>query len=171
MPYKHWVSKLILYPNVLFIPSLYRMQQYSISNLVNLVTDSGKESGCMQETQGTQVQLWLSPLRRKWQQAPVFSLWEIPGPRSLKGYSPRGCEESDRMSSLMAHFNSQMDVSQSARELHARASSQSSGQLPSPKKAGEMRSRLMAPPSLEPMNMLQDNEELRSQEESRMLLS
>ena len=71
----------------------------------------------------------------------------------------------------MAHFNSQTDVSQSARDLCARTSSYSSGQLPSPKKAGEMRSRLMAPSSLEPVNMLQDNEQLRSQEESRMLLS
>ena len=41
--------------------------------------------------------------------------WEIPGQRSLEGYSPWGREKSDRSE------HTQMDVSQSARDLHAHA--------------------------------------------------
>ena len=36
------------------------------------------------------------PWRRKWQPTPVFLLGESHGQRSLAGYSPRGCKESDR---------------------------------------------------------------------------
>ena len=35
------------------------------------------------------------PWRRKWQPAPVFLPGESHGWRSLEGYSPRGCKESD----------------------------------------------------------------------------
>ena len=36
------------------------------------------------------------PWRRAWQPTPVFLPGESPGQRSLAGYSPRGCKESDR---------------------------------------------------------------------------
>ena len=36
-----------------------------------------------------------SPWRRKWQPTPVFLPGESHGQRSLVGYSPRGCKESD----------------------------------------------------------------------------
>ena len=35
------------------------------------------------------------PWRRKWQPTPVFLLGESYGQRSLAGYSPWGCKESD----------------------------------------------------------------------------
>ena len=35
------------------------------------------------------------PWRRKWQPTPVFSPEKFHGQRSLAGYSPRGCKESD----------------------------------------------------------------------------
>ena len=35
------------------------------------------------------------PWRRKWQPTPVFLPGEFHGRRSLVGYSPRGCKESD----------------------------------------------------------------------------
>ena len=105
-----------------------------------------KNLAAMQETQGTQVQSlgWEDPLQEEMATGSSFLAWEIPGQRSLEGCSPWGCEESDRTE------HTQMDVSQSAQDLHALASSKSSGQLPySPKKAGETISRLMAPSSLD----------------------
>ena len=43
--------------------------------------------------------LWVGkiPWRRKWQPTPVFLLGESHGQRSLVGYSPWGCKESDMM--------------------------------------------------------------------------
>ena len=35
------------------------------------------------------------PWRRKWQPTPVFLLGKYHGQRSLEGYSPWGCKESD----------------------------------------------------------------------------
>jgi len=37
-----------------------------------------------------------SPVRRKWQPTPVFLPGEAYGQRSLTGYSPQGCKETDR---------------------------------------------------------------------------
>ena len=42
------------------------------------------------------------PWGRAWQSAPVFLLGESHGQRSLMGYSPWGCKESD-MTEHMAH--------------------------------------------------------------------
>ena len=39
--------------------------------------------------------LWVCRWRRKWQPAPVFLSGEFHGQRSLAGYSPWGCKESD----------------------------------------------------------------------------
>ena len=42
------------------------------------------------------------PWRRKWPPTPVFLPGESHGQRSLEGYSPRGCKESDTTEQL--HF-------------------------------------------------------------------
>ena len=42
------------------------------------------------------------PWRRAWQPAPVFLLGESQGQRSLVGYSPWGCKESD-MTERLTH--------------------------------------------------------------------
>ena len=42
------------------------------------------------------------PWRRKWQPTPIFLPGEFHGQRSLTGYSPWGCKESD-MTEHMAH--------------------------------------------------------------------
>ena len=51
----------------------------------------------MQETQETQVQSLgrEDPWKKPWQPTPVFSPGESHGQRSLVGYSPWGCKESD----------------------------------------------------------------------------
>ena len=40
------------------------------------------------------------PWRREWQPMPVFLLGKFHGPRSLVGYSPYGCDESDMTEKL-----------------------------------------------------------------------
>ena len=52
----------------------------------------------MQETQETWVNPWVGkiPLSREWQPTPVFLPGKSHGQRSLVGYSPWGCKESDR---------------------------------------------------------------------------
>ena len=45
------------------------------------------------------------PWRRKWQPTPVFLPGESHGWRSLVGYSPRGCKESDTTEQLHFHFH------------------------------------------------------------------
>ena len=51
----------------------------------------------MQETQGIELRSWVGKVsrRRKWQPTPVFLPGTSHGQRSLAGYSPWGCEESD----------------------------------------------------------------------------
>ena len=41
---------------------------------------------------------WEDPWRRKWQSTSVFLSGKFYGWRSLKGYSPKGCQESDGLS-------------------------------------------------------------------------
>ena len=48
------------------------------------------------------------PWRRKWQLTPVFLPGESHGWRSLVGYSPWGCKESDTTEQLHFHFLSPM---------------------------------------------------------------
>ena len=45
------------------------------------------------------------PWRRKWQPTPVFLPGESHGQRSLAGYSPRGCKESNTTEQLHFHFH------------------------------------------------------------------
>ena len=52
----------------------------------------------MQETQETWVNPWVGkiPWRREWPSTPVFLPGKSHGQRSLLGYSPWSCKESDR---------------------------------------------------------------------------
>ena len=54
---------------------------------------SGKESACQRRRPDP----WDGKIawRRKWQPTPVFLPGESHGQRSLGGYSPQGCKESD----------------------------------------------------------------------------
>ena len=57
---------------------------------VSLVVQLVKNLPAMQETWVRKI-----PWRRKWQPIPVFLPEESHGGRSLVGYSPQGCKESD----------------------------------------------------------------------------
>ena len=52
------------------------------------------------------VYLWAEkiPWRRAWLTTPVFLAGEFHGQRSLAGYSPWGCKESDMTERLILHF-------------------------------------------------------------------
>ena len=51
---------------------------------------------------------WEDPWRRKWQPTPVCLAGKSHGQRSLVGYSPYGCEESDTTERLHFHFSLSM---------------------------------------------------------------
>ena len=53
---------------------------------------------------------WEDPWRRKWQPTPGFLPGESNGQRSLVGYGPWGCKESDTTERLHSHFHSQVDA-------------------------------------------------------------
>ena len=55
--------------------------------------------------------------RRKWQPTPVFLPGESHGQRSLAGYSPRGCEESDTTERLHFHQATVHEVAKSRTRL------------------------------------------------------
>ena len=80
-----------------------------------------KESACSAEA-GPRFNRWVRkiPWRREWQPTPVSLPGEFHGQRSLVGYSPQGCRESDRIdrpntstSSIVSskEFTCQCDVS------------------------------------------------------------
>ena len=59
---------------------------------------SGKESTCQcKRYKRHRFDPWIGkiPWSRKWQPTPVFLLGKFHGQRSLAGYSPWGCKESD----------------------------------------------------------------------------
>ena len=66
----------------------------------------GKESACQC---GRHRRCWFYPWvrkipwRREWQHSPAFLLGESHGQRSLAGYSPKGCKESDTTGWLSTH--------------------------------------------------------------------
>ena len=62
--------------------------------LTSLVAQMVKHLPTMWETQ-VQSLGWEDPWRREWQPTPVFLPGESNRQRSLVGYSPRGCKESD----------------------------------------------------------------------------
>ena len=51
-----------------------------------------------------------TPRRREWQPTPVFLPGEFHGQRSLAGYSPQGCKESDTTEVTALRHGSQMFV-------------------------------------------------------------
>ena len=61
---------------------------------------NGKDAACQRRR--CRLNPWVGkiPWRRKWQPTPVFLPGERLGQRSLAGYSPRGCKESDRTERL-----------------------------------------------------------------------
>ena len=56
---------------------------------------SGKETACRWRRRGFDPWVRKFPWRRKWLSTPVFLPGKSHGQRSLVGYSPWGCEESD----------------------------------------------------------------------------
>ena len=69
-----------------------------------LVVQMVKNLPAMQET-WIQSLGWKDPWRRKWQPTPVFLPGEFHGQRSLAGYSPWGCKESDTTEQLTLSEN------------------------------------------------------------------
>ena len=63
-----------------------------------------KESAYNMGDQGSIRGLGFNPYRREWQPIPVFLPGEFHGQRSLKGYSPWGCQESDMTERLTLTF-------------------------------------------------------------------
>jgi len=67
----------------------------------------GKESACNVEDPGSIPGLGKILWRRNWQPTPVFLPEKFHGQRSLVGYSPWGCKESDtteRITLSLSHF-------------------------------------------------------------------
>ena len=62
------------------------------------------KSACNATDLGSIRELGRFPWRRKWQPPPVFLPGESHGQRSLVGYSPRGCKESDTTEWLHFHL-------------------------------------------------------------------
>ena len=65
----------------------------------------GKESACNCWRPGFDPCIGKIPWRREWQATPVFLPGESHGQKSLVGYSPWGCKESDMTSTFTFHFN------------------------------------------------------------------
>ena len=61
----------------------------------SLVAQTVKNLPAMKETWVWSL-VWEDPLEKKWQFTPVFLPREFHGQRSLSGYSPWGCKESDK---------------------------------------------------------------------------
>ena len=73
---------------------------------------SGKESACQfRRCRGLQFEPWIRkiPRRRYWQPTPVFLPGKFLGHRSLAGYSPGGCKESDMTEQLSMHTHALFD--------------------------------------------------------------
>ena len=65
----------------------------------SLVAQMAKKLPAVSET-GVQSLGWEDPLEKKWQPTPVFLPGKSHGWRSLAGYSPWGCKESDTTEQL-----------------------------------------------------------------------
>ena len=70
-----------------------------------LCGSAGKESTCNAGDWGSIPVLGRSPGEGKWQPTPVFLPGEFHGQRSLVGYSPKGCKESDTTEQLTLSKN------------------------------------------------------------------
>ena len=77
----------------------------------SLVAQTVKRLPTTQEDPGLIPGLGRSPTqRRKWQPTPVFLPGKSHGLRSLVGYSPWGCKESDTTEQLHFHFHFQLSL-------------------------------------------------------------
>ena len=65
----------------------------------------GKESACQGRRYGLDPWVGKIPWRRKWQLTPVFLTGKSHWQRSLVGYSPWGCKESDMTERLSTHLS------------------------------------------------------------------
>ena len=85
----------------LFPPNIYQLhvRQWMIPLTIPRWL-SGKESGCRCRKLRFDPQVRKIPWRRKWQPTPVFLPRESYGQRSLVGYNPWGCKESDMTQQL-----------------------------------------------------------------------
>ena len=70
-----------------------------------LVIHSGKDPAC--QCKRCRFDAWVRkiPWSRKWRPTPVFLPENFHGQRSLVGYSPRGCKESDTIDHTHAHMD------------------------------------------------------------------
>ena len=66
---------------------------------------SGKESACRCRKCCFNPWVRKNPWRRKWQPTPVFITGKSHGQRSLAGYSPGGCKESDMTGHTQTHLD------------------------------------------------------------------
>ena len=77
---------------------LYRLSHFHLFGVPPWRLHSGKESACQcRRYKRLGFDLWIEkiPWRRKWQATPLFLLGKFHGQRSLVGYSPWGCKDSD----------------------------------------------------------------------------
>ena len=72
----------------------------------------GKESACQGRRYGLDPWVGKIPWRRKWQFTPVFLTGKSHGQRSLVGYSPWCCKESDMTEWLSTHLLSPLQLPQ-----------------------------------------------------------
>ena len=85
--------------------------RYSLFIIIFIITrvfgfpggSDSKESACNAGDLGLILELGRFPWRREWQPTPVFLPGESHGQRSLEGYSPWGCKESDMTEGLRTH--------------------------------------------------------------------
>ena len=86
--------------------SVLRVFSSLLGLLVHIPSSSAvKNPSAVPQTQETRMHLWDGeiPWRRKWQLTPVFLPGELHGQRSLAGYSPWYCKESDTTEWLNTH--------------------------------------------------------------------
>ena len=76
------------------------------SQVVPLVKNTSADAG--DKRPGFNPWVWNIPWRKAWQPTPVFLLQESHGQRSLAGYSPWGCKETDTTEATTYHAHSQL---------------------------------------------------------------
>ena len=94
-----------------FLSSLDTIDMDAILNISDGEA-SGKEPACQcRRHKRREFDSWFEkiPWRRTWQSAPVFL--PVHGQRSLAGYSPYGCKESDMTEQLNMHAHTILNIS------------------------------------------------------------
>ena len=94
-------SSLVVHP----LGHLWMSQLVPNSQFSHLINGSGgKEAVCNAGDPGSIPWVGKIPWRREWQPTPVFLPGEYHGQRSLVGYSPWGCKESDTTERLTLEY-------------------------------------------------------------------